>query len=162
MSINRAGQGVVAALVLLASIASGAEGQERRRSSGGAPPPPPAGTIMDRRFPLAGVWEGKRMGLDREAHPATMLFTVSDSAKQVYVGAQLMADGGRVPFPDAAWAEGQLKWKSPNSGGGDWLFTGRLTGTDTLRVEAVLKGAPWNPSPEPVMTYVLTRKAPGR
>lgn len=163
MSIVHVSRGVVAAVVMLAGLAAEGNAQERRRSADGAPPvPPPAGSVMNRRYPAAGVWEGTRRNPMGEESPATLMFEVSDSSKQQYRGAQMMADGGRVPYPEVSWSAGALTWKSPNSGGGDWMYTGRLSGTDTLKVEMVLKGAPWNPSPEPKMTYVLARKAPGR
>lgn len=162
MSSIRVTRGALAALVMLAGLAAEGSAQERRRSADGAPPPPPAGTVTHPRYPAAGVWEGTRRNPSGEESPATLMFEVSDSTKQQYRGAQMMSDGGRVPFPDVSWSAGTLRWKSPNSGGGDWMYTGRLSGTDTLKVEMVLKGAPWNPSPEPKMTYVLARKAPGR
>jgi hypothetical protein len=152
-------------LVLLTIAISAPEvvDAQLRRSADGAPPPPVTGTPLNRRFPIAGAWEGTiHGGPENATRPATIVFSLSDSAKQLYEGAEIMPNGGRAPYRDASFQDGTLRWKSPNSGGGDWVFTATLTGLDTLTVDAVLKGAPWNPSPEPVMTYLLTRRPVGK
>lgn len=154
-------------LFATATTVSTAQSQQRRTAdpNGGPPPPPPAGSAMNPRFPFAGAWKGAEQfesgpGSDAPT-PITTAFAVADSAKGVYDGAQAMPDGGRVPFPGAKLADGVLTWESPNSGGGKWIYAAKIVGRDTLTGTMTLRGAPWNPSPEPVGKFTLVRLKPG-
>jgi hypothetical protein len=154
------------AAIAAATFISTAGAQQRRSANPGGPPlPPPTGVAANARFPFVGVWRGTRQF---EAGPGSdapddmeLVFVVSDSAKPAYDGAQVMPGGGRIPFPGATLAAGALTWTSPNSGGGTWTYTAKIAGRDTLSGRMVLRGAPWNPSPEPAVAFTLVRLKPG-
>lgn len=153
----------LAILTVLACLAPDAGAQQRRRAPGGAPPlsMPEPSAAMKRRYPFAGAWQGTQtLPEGRDTRPMAMTFSVADSSAGTYDGTQLMADGGSVPYPGAKAKGGVLSWTSPNSGGGSWVFTARIA-ADTLVGQAVLKDAPWKPSPEPVMTFRLVRPTTG-
>lgn len=154
---------IPALLFAAVAVAGAAHSQERRSSNPQAGNAPPlTGTVMNRRFPFAGVWDGSRQMEGRDdAHPIGMAFTVTDSAKTIYTGALIMPDGGRIPFPQATVAHDTLTWRSPNSGGGTWVYTATLVGTDTLAGTLVLRDAPWEPATDPSGTFALVRRRPG-
>lgn len=151
----------MACCVAVNTEAAGA--QERRRSADGAPPPLPMASAMRTRAPFAGVWRGARLlqdpnGVEREI-ATTMVFD-ADSAGTTYSGYQVLSDGGRGPYDGVALQRGTMSWRHANSGGGSWIYSARLVGTDTLVGTVVLKGWPQGNGAEPSGTFKLVRQRP--
>jgi hypothetical protein len=140
-----------------------------RRSAGpeGAPPSAPHGIPRNPRLPFAGVWDGT-FTIDnppdgRRAIPVVMVFVVVDSAKAQYDGATILPNGGRAPHLATAVAKGQISWKQTNSGGGFWMYTGKMVTNDSIAGTAALEDWPQLPVGEkpPTGSIALVRRAPG-
>jgi hypothetical protein len=145
-------------------------GQVRRSADGNGGPPPeaPKGSPRNSRFPLAGVWDGTMSlvggaGGDREV-PRTFVFVIADSAKGQYDGVMVLPDNRRAPYAGTTFANGEIKWKMPNSGGGFWVYTAKLAGRDSLSGTVALVDWPQLPAGEkaPSGTLGLARRAVGK
>ena len=147
-----------------ALVATPVQGQLRRSTTppGGGQPAPAPGTPVNRRFPFAGAWDGSRTmqngpGAQSPA-PIGMVFAVADSATRAYSGAMILPNGAHAPFQHLATTHDGLTWDQPNSGGGNWVYTAKLTSRDSLVGTLVLRDAPWKPAPEPSGTFLLVRR----
>ncbi|CAG0998304.1 hypothetical protein GPROT1_03645 [Gammaproteobacteria bacterium] len=117
---------------------------------------------MNRRVPFAGVWQGTRIisdGVEPEINaPTTMVFEADSSGS--YAGYQVLPDNSRGPFDGMMLANGTLSWKHSNSGGGSWVYSAKLIGTDTLAGTLALKDWPQGNGRSPVGTFKLVRQRP--
>ena len=145
-------------------------GQQRRSpdANGGPPPEAPKGTPRNARFPFAGVWEGTMSlvggaGGERDV-PRTFVFVVADSAKGQYDGVMVLPNNARAPYAETTFANGEVKWKMPNSGGGFWVYTAKLVGRDSVAGTVALVDWPQLPAGEkaPSGTLGLVRKPVGK
>ena len=145
-------------------------GQMRRSSDGNGGPPPeaPKGFARNARFPFAGVWDGT-MSLvngagDERDVPRTFILAIADSAKNQYGGGMLLPNGARAPYAETTLANGEIKWKMPNSGGGFWVYSAKLVGRDSLAGTVALVDWPQLPAGEkaPSGTLGLVRRAVGK
>lgn len=154
---------VALATLFVCAAVDVAGAQERRRSSGGPPPAPPAAVPINPRMPFAGVWEGMRVikdGAEPETNvPTTMVFEADDTGTQ-YSGHQVFPNGLRGPYEGIVLSRGTLSWKHSNSGGGSWVYSAKLVGTDTLVGTVALKDWPQAEGREPTGTFKLVRRRP--
>ena len=154
---------VALATLLMCAAANTLGAQERRRSAGGPPPAPPTAVPMNPRTPFAGVWEGTRIikdGAEPEMNvPTTMVFEADNTGGQ-YAGHQIFPNGLRGPFEGVVLSRGTLSWKHSNSGGGSWVYSAKLVGTDTLVGTVALKDWPQGEGREPKGTFKLVRRRP--
>jgi hypothetical protein len=143
-----------------------AQAQMRRSApDGAAPPPGPSLPRIPRSesHPFAGVWDGAfTLRADRSIS-VVMVFELADSTKSGYAGATILPNGARAPHLETAVAKGEMKWKQQNSGGGYWVYTGRLVARDSVAGTVVLTDWPQLPAGEkpPSGTFSLARRAPG-
>ena len=146
------------------------QGQMRRSpdGNGGAPPEAPKGLPRNARFPFAGVWDGTMSlvggaGGERDV-PRTFVFVVADSTKGLYDGVMVLPDNRRAPYAETTFANGEVKWKLPNSGGGFWVYTAKLAGRDSLAGTVALVDWPQLPEGQkaPSGTLGLARRAVGK
>jgi hypothetical protein len=158
---------LLATFILTAPLA--AQAQMRRSAPDGAAPPP--GPTLPRiprseSHPFAGVWDGAfTLRADRSIS-VMMVFQLADSTKSGYAGATILPNGARAPHLETAVAEGEMnemKWKQQNSGGGYWVYTGRLVTRDSIAGTVVLTDWPQLLAGEtpPSGTFSLARRAPG-
>jgi hypothetical protein len=116
---------------------------------------------MNARTPFAGVWEGARIikdGAEPERNvPTTMVFE-ADAKGGGYSGYQVFPDNRRGPYDSIVLAAGTLSWKHSNSGGGSWVYSAKLVGTDTLVGTVALKDWPQGNGREPAGTFKLVRR----
>jgi hypothetical protein len=66
-----------------------------------------------------------------------MVFDVVDSARGTYSGTTILPNGARAPHLETTVTKGEMQWKQQNSGGGFWLYTGRLVTQDSVAGTAV-------------------------
>ena len=154
---------VALAALLMGTLADTVAAQERRRSAGGPPPEPPISVPRNPRTPFAGVWEGARLikdGAEPERNvPTTMVFEADETGGQ-YTGHQVFPNGLRGSYEGVVLARGTLSWKHSNSGGGTWVYSAKLVGTDTLVGTVALKDWPQAEGREPTGTFRLVRRQP--
>ena len=95
--------------------------------------------------------------------PVIMVFDVADSAKSTYSGATILPNGASAPHLETAVSKGEMQWKQSNSGGGFWVYSGRLVTPDSIAGTAVLRDWPQLPAGEkpPAGTFSIVRRAPG-
>ncbi len=160
---------MLAAVLIVVPARSGA--QVRRSAtpdgSAGSPGGAPRGIPRNTRLPYAGVWDGsftltRGQGAER-AIPIVMLLTVADSAKSRYAGATILPNGARAPHLETTVVNGEMRWKQENSGGGFWMYAGKIVGRDSIAGTVVLKDWPQLPAGEkaPEGTFALIRRPPG-
>ena len=159
--------------ILLGSVPQAdASAQMRRSPDGGASGPSPKGIPRVSRFPFAGVWDGSftlvsGLAADGRQVPIVMVVTVGDSAaaeaKAQYVAATILPNGARAPHLETTVRNGAMRWKQENSGGGFWVYTGKLVGADSIAGTVVLENWPQLPAGEkaPTGRFSLVRRAPG-
>jgi len=160
---------VATALAVLVLAPHTARAQIRRSTSpdGAAPAGVPKGTPRNARQPYAGVWNGlfRIPAPDGSEHPmpVIMVFDVADSAKSTYSGATILPNGARAPHLETTVSKGEMQWKQSNSGGGFWVYSGRLVTPDSIAGTAVLRDWPQLPAGEkpPAGTFSIVRRAPG-
>ena len=149
---------------------STASAQMRRMPDGGASGPTPVGIPRVSRFPFAGVWDGSftlvsGLAADGRQMPIVMVVNVSDSAATAaqYVAATILPNGARAPHLETTIRNGAMRWKQENSGGGFWVYTGKLVGADSIAGTVVLENWPQLPAGEkaPTGRFSLVRRAPG-
>src|SRR5689334_4140711 len=119
--------------LLPAVVPSRVHAQQMRRSGGDGPGPAgeaPKGLPRNPRHPYEGVWDGMFAitgpSGERNPVPVAMVFGVADSAKDVYTGATILPNGARAPHLETEVAKGEMKWKQTNSGGGFWMYSGKM------------------------------------
>jgi hypothetical protein len=118
--------------------------------------------------PFAGVWDGTftlngpRVG--EQKIPVVMVFDVADTAKTRYAGATILPNGARAPHLETAVAHGEISWKQSNSGGGFWVYRGKMVTTDSIAGTVALEDWPQLPAGEkpPTGTIALVRRAAGK
>ena len=161
---------IVLASALTVAPASVASAQVRRSApdgSGGPPGDAPKGIPRNPRLPYAGVWDGTftLVGGPRGGNPIPiiMLLTVADSTKSAYSGATILPNGARAPHLETTVANGEMRWKQENSGGGFWMYAGKIVGRDSIAGTVILEGWPQLPAGEkpPAGTFALVRRPPG-
>ena len=172
--VNRASVSVVAFVLAAGAVAgvprSSAAQVRRSASPNGAGAPAgeaPKGTPRSARNPYAGVWDGSftitRGPGAEHGIPIVMLLTVADSAKGEYAGATILPNGARAPHLETTVANGEMRWKQENSGGGFWMYSARMAGRDSIAGTVSLEDWPQLPAGEkaPTGTFSLVRRAPG-
>lgn len=159
----------VAFTLTLVLTPAGAGAQMRRSTTpdGGPSGPAPRGIPRIGRLPYAGVWEGvfripSPTG-DEHPMPVVMVFDVADTAKSTYSGSTILPNGARAPHLETTVAQGQMRWKQSNSGGGFWHYAGRFVTQDSVVGTAELRDWPQLPAGEkaPKGTFSIVRRAPG-
>ena len=92
-----------------------------------------------------------------------MVFDVADSTKGEYTGATILPNNARAPHLETTVANGEMRWKQTNSGGGFWMYSGKIVGRDSIAGTVLLKDWPQLPAGEkpPTGTFALVRRAPG-
>lgn len=159
--------------MLVAAIGvSNARAQMRRRAPAGAAGPPggeaPKGIPRSPQHPYAGVWDGTftlRGGPAGEHDiPIVMVLIVADSVKGEYAGATILPNGARAPHLETKVADGEMRWKQENSGGGFWMYAGRIVSRDSISGTVALEDWPQLPAGEkpPSGTFALVRRPPGK
>ena len=160
------------AIAVLILAPDTARAQARRSASPDGAAPASAGAPKGRprsaRFPFAGVWDGLFRvpapdGSASRPMPVIMIFEVADSARSTYSGSTVLPNGARAPHLETTVAKGEMHWKQQNSGGGFWLYTGRLVTQDSVAGTAVLREWPQLPAGQkpPAGTFAIVRRAPG-
>ena len=152
------------ALITITVAAPVSAQQMRRAAPEGTPPAPqgiPRGTPRSERHPYAGVWNGTFTV--REPVPVVMVFDLADSTRGAYAGFTVLPNGARAPHLESAVSTGEMRWKQMNSGGGFWVYTGKLVGRDSMVGTVVLTDWPQLPAGEkpPTGTFAIARRAPG-
>lgn len=160
-----------AAVVALSPHAANAQVRRSAPDGAGAGPPPgesPKGIPRSAQHPYAGVWDGS-FTLDRgpgaeHSIPIVMVLIVADSAKGEYSGATILPNGARAPHLETTVATGEMRWKQENSGGGFWMYAGRIVARDSIAGTVALKDWPQLPPGEkpPTGTFALVRRPPGK
>ena len=123
----------------------------------------PKGIPRIARHPYAGVWQGlfrlRSPDGSETPMPVVMVFDVADSAESTYSGATILPNGARAPHLETTVARGEMQWKQQNSGGGFWLYTGRLVTQDSVAGTAVLRDWPQLPAGQkpPAGTFAITQ-----
>jgi hypothetical protein len=93
-----------------------------------------------------------------------MVLSVADSAKNEYSGATILPNGARAPHLETAVVNGEMRWKQENSGGGFWMYAGKIVRQDSIAGTVHLKDWPQLPpgAKPPTGTFALVRRAPGK
>src|SRR6185295_7688408 len=96
--------------------------------------------------------------------PITMVLINADSTKDDYSGATILPNGARAPHLETSVANGEMRWKQENSGGGFWMYAGRIVARDSIAGTVALKDWPQLPAGEkpPTGTFALVRRPPGK
>ena len=160
---------VAIAILMLSPDAARAQIRRSASPDGAAPTgaDAPKGTPRNVRHPYAGVWQGlfriPAPDGSETPMPVMMVFDVADSAKSTYSGATILPNGARAPHLETTVTKGEMQWKQQNSGGGFWLYTGRLVTQDSVAGTAVLREWPQLPTGQkpPAGTFAIVRRAPG-
>jgi hypothetical protein len=160
-----------AVVMVLAPRAANAQVRRSAPDGAGAGPPPgesPKGIPRSAQHPYAGVWDGS-FTLNRgpgaeHSIPIVMVLIVADSAKGEYSGATILPNGARAPHLETTVANGEMRWKQENSGGGFWMYAGKIVARDSIGGTVFLKDWPQLPAGEkpPSGTFSLVRRAPGK
>jgi hypothetical protein len=160
------------AATLMAVTIARADAQMRRSAppggSGGPPGEAPKGIPRSAQHPYAGVWDGSFTltgGTGGEHNiPITMVLSIADSAKHEYAGATILPNGARAPHLETTIVNGEMRWKQENSGGGFWMYAGKIVGRDSIAGTVNLKDWPQLPPGEkpPTGTFALVRRAQGK
>lgn len=137
--------------LIVAPHAGAQEPRMRRAAEGGAPPTLP-NVAPDGRVPFVGAWIGW-MTIERDTMPVAMTIERDGDG---FSGGNYMPDGGRAPHLESRLNGTSFQWQQQNSGGGRWIYDARVS-NDSLIGTVVLRGAPWNPSPEPSGRFLLVR-----
>lgn len=159
--------------VLVAAVgASNADAQMRRSAPDGAGSPPrgeaPKGIPRSPQHPYAGAWDGTfslRGGPGGERHvPITIVLIVADTSNDEYSGATILPNGARAPHLETAVVNGEMRWKQRNSGGGFWMYAGKIVSRDSIAGTVALKDWPQLPPGEtpPSGTFALVRRPAGK
>jgi hypothetical protein len=154
---------IAVATMLIVGVVDTSAAQERRRSADGPPPASPTAQPTNPRTPFAGVWEGARIikdGAEPERNVPTTIVFEADASGSGYSGFQVFPDNRRGPYDGIALSRGTLSWKHSNSGGGSWVYSARLVGTDTLVGTVALKDWPQGNGRAPSGTFKLVRRRP--
>jgi hypothetical protein len=93
-----------------------------------------------------------------------MVLSIADSAKHEYAGATILPNGARAPHLETTIVNGDIRWKQENSGGGFWMYAGKIVGRDSIAGTVNLKDWPQLPPGEkpPTGTFALVRRAQGK
>jgi hypothetical protein len=161
------------ATVLAAAVGAGnAHAQMRRSAPDGSAGPPrgeaPKGIPRNPQHPYAGVWDGSFTLRNGPAGghdiPIVMVLIVADSAKGEYSGATILPNGARAPHLETTVADGEMRWKQENSGGGFWMYAGKIVSRDSIAGTVALEDWPQLPPGEkpPSGTFTLVRRPPGQ
>jgi hypothetical protein len=161
------------AIVLVAAVGgSNAQAQVRRSAPDGAGGPArgeaPKGIPRSAQHPYAGVWDGTftlRNGPGGEHDiPIVMVLIVADSAKGDYSGATILPNGARAPHLETTVVHGEMRWKQENSGGGFWVYAGKIVSRDSIAGTVALEDWPQLPPGEkpPSGTFALVRRPAGK
>ena len=112
-------------------------------------------------MPFAGLWEGTMILEDGPGtgRPFVMRIDVADVSRRSYAGFTLLPGNDRAPHDKTRVRDGLLQWEQPNSGGGLWHYSARLTSRDSLSVTVMLRGWPQGGGKTPNGTFVLVRQA---
>jgi hypothetical protein len=159
--------------VLVAAIgASSAHAQMRRSAPDGASSPPsgeaPKGIPRNPQHPYVGVWDGTFTLRNGPAAgndiPIVMVLIVADSARNEYSGATILPNGARAPHLETTVVNGEMRWKQENSGGGFWMYAGKIVSRDSIAGTVALADWPQLPPGEqpPRGTFALVRRPPGK
>jgi len=162
-----------AAAVLAAAIAMNHAHAQMRRTApdGGAGPPrgeQPKGIPRSSQHPYAGVWDGTftlRGGPGGERNvPVVMVLIVADSTRGEYSGATILPNGARAPHLETTVVDGEMRWKQENSGGGFWMYAGKIVSRDSIVGTVALKDWPQLQPGEqpPTGDFALVRRPPGK
>lgn len=128
----------------------------------------PKGTPRDAQHPYAGVWDGAfRLAngpVSDQAIPMVMVVRVTDPAANAYASETVLPNGARAPQLDTRVTNGEIRWKQPNSGGGFWMYAGKLVARDSIAGTVRLEDWPQLPAGEkpPSGTFSVVRRAPGQ
>lgn len=170
--MNRLVISCLAAVLAAAVGASQAHAQMRRSAPDGGGPPrseAPRGIPRSAQHPYAGVWDGSftlRNGSPGGEHdiPIVMVLIVADSAKGEYSGATILPNGARAPHLETTVAQGEMRWKQENSGGGFWVYAGKIVSRDSIAGTVALEDWPQLPPGEkpPSGTFGLVRRPAGK
>jgi hypothetical protein len=150
-------------------IAASANAQLRRTPGpdGGPPAGEAKGIPRIGARPYAGVWDGTftiKGGPGGENRiPVVMVFAVTDSAAGTYDGFTVLPNGARAPHLATGVAGGAIHWRQTNSGGGFWIYAGKIVSQDSIAGTVALKDWPQLPPGEkpPTGTFELVRRKPG-
>jgi hypothetical protein len=159
--------------MLVAAVgASNAHAQMRRSAPDGAGSPPrgeaPKGIPRDLQHPFAGVWDGTFTLRNGPAGghdvPIVMVLIVADSTKGEYSGATILPNRARAPHLETTVVDGKMRWKQENSGGGFWMYAGRIVSRDSIAGTVALEDWPQlSPGEQPPTgTFALVRRPPGK
>jgi hypothetical protein len=161
------------AVVLAVTVgASNVHAQMRRSAPDGGGGPPrgevPKGIPRIPQHPYAGVWDGTFTLRNGPAggHDVAivMVLIVADSAKGDYSGATILPNGARAPHLETTVVNGEMRWKQENSGGGVWMYAGRMASRDSIAGTVALEDWPQLSPGEktPTGTFALVRRPPGK
>ena len=170
--MNRLVMHCLTTVLAAAFAASDAHAQMRRSAPDGAGGPPrgeaPKGIPRSPKHPYAGVWDGTFSlrggpGGERDV-PITLVLIVADSAKGEYSGATILPNGARAPHLETTVVDGEMRWKQENSGGGFWMYAGKIVSRDSIAGTVALEDWPQLPPGEkpPSGTFALVRRPPGK
>jgi hypothetical protein len=139
----------------------------RTRGTDGPPPNAPKGIPRDARRPFAGVWDGsftlRGSARGERSVPMILIVNADDAAKAGYTAERVLPGGERVPPMDLTVMAGEIRWRHQNSGGGYWVYAGKMVGRDTLTGTVALTDWPQLAAGEkpPTGTFSLVRRSPG-
>ncbi|MFN8571391.1 MAG: hypothetical protein U0132_04990 [Gemmatimonadaceae bacterium] len=144
----------------LAFVTTTAGAQERRRAPEAVPRAATPAPRADARMPFAGLWAGTRSFRDGPAGAGEdelrLVFEV-DSARG-YRGYQSLPNNAHAPYDRVALTGVSLTWQHPNSGGGTWMYTARLSSADVMEGSMTLVDWPQGGGARPVATFKLARQ----
>ena len=159
--------------MFVAAIGAGhAHAQMRRSAPDSASGPPrgeaPKGIPRNPQHPYAGVWDGTFTLRNGPAGghdiPIVLVLIIADSAQGEYSGATILPNGARAPHLETTVVDGEMRWKQENSGGGFWIYAGKIVSRDSIAGAVALKDWPQLPPGEqpPTGTFALARRPPGK
>ncbi len=170
--MSRLGISCLTASLVAAMGLSTAHAQMRRSAPDGAHGPPPGeapkGIPRNPHHPYAGVWDGSftlhNGPASGDTIPIVMVLIVADSAKDEYSGATILPNGARAPHLETTVFNGEMRWQQENSGGGSWMYAGRIVSRDSIAGTVALKDWPQLPPGDkpPAGTFTLVRRPPGK
>jgi hypothetical protein len=96
--------------------------------------------------------------------PIVMVLILADSAKGEYSGATILPNGARAPHLETTVVGSEMRWRQENSGGGFWMYAGKIVSRDSIAGTVVLKDWPQLSPGEkpPTGTFGLVRRPPGK
>ena len=170
--VNRLLMSCLATMLVAAVGAGNAHAQMRRSAPDGSGGPPrgeaPKGSPRSPQHPYAGVWDGSftlRNGPGGEHDiPIVIVLIVADSTRGEYSGATILPNGARAPHLETTVVSGEMRWKQENSGGGFWMYAGRIVSRDSIAGTVALQDWPQLPPGEkpPSGRFALVRRPTGK